>query len=116
MENEQKTTEVDIEKMLTPDMAKVIDMQAYLFLREQGFDTDRCAQKDKKGTAARKRLGQDLKDKGLYLDWHLPTLENKIYCFFTLHRTKNKKEVAKSRTVEFVCQIMNIDGGDKDSE
>ena len=53
MENNLKPQEVDLEKMLTPDMAKAIDMLGYLFLKEKGFDTSRCEQRDRKGASAR---------------------------------------------------------------
>ncbi len=98
-----KNQEVDTHDMLTPQMAQAIDMLAYLFLKQSGFNTEDCDKKTKKGNEARERLQADIKAKGLQLNWHMPTSENKIFCYFTL--SKGDKTVATSRTLEFVCQM-----------
>lgn len=103
-----KNKEVPLDKMLTPDMAKAIDMLAYAFLKQQGYDTNRCEQKDRKGSAARTRLRKQLNVNGVELIQHMPTKENKIYCFFTLEDIKTEAKIATSRTIEFVCPIIEI--------
>lgn len=109
----------DIMDMFTPDMAKAADMLAYVFLKEKGFDTERCEKRDRKGEAARKRLARQLEDRGLQLVYHLPTAENKIFCYFTLERKRDGKKMASSRTIEFDCQAVEYnpnEGGDGNSE
>lgn len=110
----------DITDMFTPDMAKAADMLAYMFLKEKGFDTARCELKDRKGEAARKRLTKAIEEKGLELEWHLPTIENKIFCYFTLNRKRDGKKLASSRTIEFDCKVVDYNpkkdgGGDSES-
>ena len=105
-----KTKEVDIEKMLTPDMAKAMDMLAYAFLKKRGYETDRCEQRDRKGAAARARLKKQLEADGLELTMHLPYHENKIFGYFTLE--KGGKKIATSSSIEFVCQVIDINKGD----
>lgn len=118
MENNQKPQEVEIEKMLTPDMAKAIDMLGYLFLKEKGFDTDRCSQTDRKGASARNRLKRAIAEKGYELTLHLPTSDNKIFAYFTLDRLKDGRKMASSRTIEFDCKVIEVtsNGGKKESE
>lgn len=117
--NQTPEEKKDIMDMFTPDMAKAADMLAYMFLKERGFDTSRCEQQDRKGASARKRLTKELEDKGLQLVYHLPTIENKIFCYFTLERIRDGKKMASSRTIEFDCQVVNYkpnEGGDGNSE
>lgn len=119
MENNLKPQEVDLEKMLTPDMAKAIDMLGYLFLKEKGFDTSRCEQRDRKGASARNRLKKAIAAKGLQLKIHYHTVENKIYVYLTLNRISDGRKMASSRSIEFDCQIIEVnskEGGDKKSE
>lgn len=108
--------EVDIEKMITPDMAKAADMLGYGFLSQQGYDVSRCEQRDKKGSAARLRLKKQLERDGLALYQHWPTSENKIFCFFTLRKIADNAKVASSRTLEFVCPIIEVKEGSRHSE
>lgn len=115
MDKKLQSKEVDLDKMFTPDMAKAADMLAYAFLKEKGYDTNRCMQHDRKGAAARTRLKKALEKDGLYLEWHLPTKENKIFCFYTLRRISDNEKIATSRSIEFVCDVINI-GGAGESE
>ena len=59
-----KNQEVDTHDILTPQMAQAIDMLAYLFLKQSGFNTENCDKKTKKGNEARERLQADIKAKG----------------------------------------------------
>ena len=102
-----KTKEVDIIDMLTPDMAKAMDMLAYAFLKQQGYDTTDCDLKNKQGKAARKKLERRLRDDGRELKYHLPTKDNRIFCYFSLVDNKGNK-LAESRAIEFICQEINI--------
>lgn len=99
--------------LLTPEMADAIDMLCYLFLKEKGFNTENCDKKNSEGEAARKRVAKELKTKGLKLIWHMPTIENKIFCYFTLE--KDGKKMATSRTIEFVCQTIEMNPNKEDS-
>ena len=111
--------EVELEKMITPDMAKAMDILAYDFLKAQGYDTAHCEDKTQEGKNARARLTRKLKKDGLELKWCMPTDENKIFCYFKLVKAGVEPEVkvAVSRTLEFVCKVIDLDkGDDKPSE
>ena len=42
---------------------------------------------------------------------HLPYHENKIFGYFTLE--KDGKKIATSSSIEFVCQVIDINKGDE---
>lgn len=110
--------EVDLTKMLTPDMAKAIDMLAYTFLKQLKYDTTDCDKPDssKTGRAARKRVAKEINDKGFYLKWKMPHKDNHIYCFFEYCRKSDNKVMATSRSLEFVCPIVEIGEDGQPSE
>ena len=98
--------EVDLDKMLTPDMAKAIDLLGYAFLEQQGFDTNKCEENTKEGADARRKLKSQLMRRQYTLHEHRVTKDNLIFYWFTI--TKGDKKIAQSEAIKFECEVVNI--------
>lgn len=109
----QKPKEVDLFEMLTPKMAQAADMLAYAFLKEQGYNTELCDKKTKSGDVAREKLKKQMSANGVELIYHLPTKENMIYLYYSLR--KGEEDIAKSKTMAFECQIIEVPDVKKES-
>ena len=98
--------EVDLDKMLTQDMAKAIDLLGYAFLEQQGFETAKCEENTKEGADSRQKLKKQLMRKQYSLHEHRATKDNLIFYWFTL--TKGDKKIAQSEAIKFECEVVNI--------